>query len=52
MCSAQDWVCNVIVLAPSRSADGATTSFETLMVSEYDGTVRPQATHTVQVRRF
>ena len=52
MCLAQDWVCNIIVLAPSLSSDGATTSFETLMVSEYDGTVRPQATHTVQVRRF
>ena len=38
---AWDDTCNIIVTAPTRGQDG-TITFETLMVSEYDGQVRPQ----------
>eukprot|EP00040_Diaphanoeca_grandis_P025946 m.144533 g.144533 ORF g.144533 m.144533 type:complete len:445 (+) comp30381_c0_seq1:74-1408(+) len=45
---AWDWVCNFIVLAPSNSAHAEGTVFETLMISEYDGAVRPQKSFFVE----
>lgn len=37
-----DDVCNIVVTTPTRGPRG-TITFDTLMVSEYDGAVRPQA---------
>ena len=41
-----DSVCNVVVLAPESDAE--TTTFQTLMVSEYDRQVRPQTAYSSQ----
>ena len=47
---AWDSVCNVVVLAPTQV--GSSIQFNTLVVSEYDGEVRPRAPLLIEEIRF